>query len=169
MQKKLVFIDGPMGIGKTTIGQRLVEQKLTNAAFLDGDWCWYMHPWVFNDENKQMVLKNIQYLLNSYLQNSTIKTIVFVWVMHQQRIVDDILTGLNGHYKFYNFSLVASDAELTNRFLKDVQAGSRQSADLAGTLERLPLYQQVDSIKIDVTGKTAAETTQQLHSLIMND
>jgi adenylate kinase family enzyme len=53
-KKKLILIGGTMGVGKTTLGQYLVEQRLDHAVFLDGDWCWYMHPWVFNDENKAL-------------------------------------------------------------------------------------------------------------------
>ncbi len=36
-QKRLLFIGGTMGVGKTTLGKYLVDQKLENAAFLDGD------------------------------------------------------------------------------------------------------------------------------------
>ncbi|WP_277820723.1 hypothetical protein [Dubosiella muris] len=37
--KTLWLIGGPMGIGKTTVGQAL-KKKLDRAVFLDGDWCW---------------------------------------------------------------------------------------------------------------------------------
>ncbi|MDN6899660.1 hypothetical protein [Oenococcus sicerae] len=60
-RKKLILIGGTMGIGKTTIGQFLVEKRLENAVFLDGDWCWYMNPWVFNDENKKWFFKILSF------------------------------------------------------------------------------------------------------------
>ncbi|MFT8363047.1 MAG: AAA family ATPase [Sporolactobacillus sp.] len=52
--KRLIIINGTMGVGKSTVSQ-LVADKLDQSVFLDGDWCWNMHPWVFSDENKEMV------------------------------------------------------------------------------------------------------------------
>lgn len=156
-KKKLILIGGAMGIGKTTIGQYLVEKRLDNAVFLDGDWCWYMHPWVFNEENKKMVLRNIQFLLNSFIANSSLENIVFVWVMHQQEIIDDLLSGLHGDYELYSFSLTATKDELTKRFSKDIDAGIRDQASLQGAIDRIQMYQDVNSIKIDVTGRNYPE------------
>lgn len=159
-KKKLILIGGTMGVGKTTLGQYLVEQRLDHAVFLDGDWCWYMHPWVFNDENKAMVLRNIQFLLNSFIANSTLENIVFVWVMHQQAIIDDLLSGLSGDFDVYSFSLIASESELTKRFRQDIDAGIRDQAALQGAVDRLAMYHTVDSIKIDVTGKNYPENAE---------
>jgi len=112
-----------------------------------------MHPWLVNDENKQMVMRNSQFLLNSFIANSNLETIVFVWVMHQQAIIDDLLAGLTGDFDVYSFSLIASEAELTKRFSQDINAGIRQPSALSDALSRLPLYAKVASTKIDVTGK----------------
>jgi shikimate kinase len=43
--KKLIFINGTMGVGKTTISQQL-KQQLPYSVFLDGDWCWDASPFV---------------------------------------------------------------------------------------------------------------------------
>ena len=162
MTKQLILIGGPMGVGKTTVGQYLVEKKLTQAVFLDGDWCWHMHPWVFSDENKAMVMRNIQFLLNSFLANSQFKAIVFTWVMHQQLIIDELLAGLTGDFTTISFSLIPSEAELTTRFMNDVTAGLRDGTALQGSIDCIAMYQHVDSIKINVTGHTPEETTTQI-------
>jgi hypothetical protein len=146
-----------MGVGKTTMGEYLVEKRLDNAVFLDGDWCWYMNPWIYSDENKKMVLHNIQFLLNSFIANSTLENIVFVWVMHQQEIIDDLLSGLHGDFDVYSFSLTATETELTKRFSKDIQAGIRDQEALQGAIDRIPMYDTVDSIKVDVTGREYPE------------
>ncbi|MFT8879393.1 MAG: AAA family ATPase [Oenococcus sp.] len=166
VRKRLIFIGGPMGVGKTTLGQYLVEQKLNNAVFLDGDWCWYMSPWNFNDENKQMVIKNIRYLLSSFVSNSQLENIVFVWVMHQQTIVDDILAGVSGDYDFFSFSLVPSEAELKHRFTKDIRADIRDPAALKGAIERIPMYRHVHSIKIDVANHEYPEIAEEIIQII---
>jgi broad-specificity NMP kinase len=56
--KNLFLIGGTMGIGKSTVC-RILKYKLPNCVFLDGDWCWDMHPFQVTDETKQMVMKNI--------------------------------------------------------------------------------------------------------------
>jgi Shikimate kinase len=49
--KKLVIINGPMGVGKSTVGKIFCD-KLGRAAFIDGDWCLDIHPFVGNKETK---------------------------------------------------------------------------------------------------------------------
>ena len=82
-----------MGVGKTAVCRHLY-QALPDCAWLDGDWCWMMHPFVVNEENKAMVLHNITALLRSFLSNSSLKTILFDWVLHEQSIWDDLLSRL---------------------------------------------------------------------------
>ncbi len=56
MIKKLIIINGTMGVGKTAISKEL-NKKLNNSVWLDDDWCWMMNPFTVNDENKNMVIK----------------------------------------------------------------------------------------------------------------
>ena len=58
LPKPLVIIHGPMGVGKTAVCRRVLE-RLDRAAWLDGDWCWTMHPWSFSERNRAMALSNI--------------------------------------------------------------------------------------------------------------
>lgn len=57
----LYMISGVMGVGKTTVSQSL-KNKLPNCVFLDGDWCWDMHPFQVTQETKAMVIENICFL-----------------------------------------------------------------------------------------------------------
>ncbi len=54
--KKLIIINGTMGVGKTATSKEL-NKKLNNSVWLDDDWCWMMNPFTVNDENKNMVIK----------------------------------------------------------------------------------------------------------------
>ncbi|MBR4889408.1 MAG: AAA family ATPase, partial [Clostridia bacterium] len=65
MKKTLYLIGGTMGVGKTTTCRQL-QQKLPDCVFLDGDWCWDMHPFTVNAETKKMVVENIAFLLNQF-------------------------------------------------------------------------------------------------------
>jgi len=56
--KKLIIINGTMGVGKTTTCN-LLYKHFDKSIWLDGDWCWMMNPWDFNEENRKMVKKNI--------------------------------------------------------------------------------------------------------------
>lgn len=74
--KRLFLINGTMGVGKTATGKELLD-LLPNCAFLDGDWCWDMNPFVVNQETKSMVEDNIVYILNNFLKCSVYENIVF--------------------------------------------------------------------------------------------
>ena len=79
--KKVVFINGTMGVGKTaTCGE--LRKLLPHNVFLDGDWCWEMRPFVVTEETRVMVRGNIVHLLNSFLACSEFEYVIFCWVMH---------------------------------------------------------------------------------------
>ena len=74
--KRLILVGGPMGVGKTTACQ-LLKQRLPRCAFLDGDWCWDMHPFVVTDETRAMVMDNIVHLLSGFLACSELENVIF--------------------------------------------------------------------------------------------
>ena len=67
--KNIYLIGGTMGVGKTITCQNL-KNKLSNCVFLDGDWCWDMHPFQVTPETKKMVMENICFLLNQFIRCS---------------------------------------------------------------------------------------------------
>lgn len=64
--KKIYLIGGTMGVGKTTLCQKL-KKELSNAVFLDGDWCWDSEPFQVTEETKSIVMDNITYVLNNFI------------------------------------------------------------------------------------------------------
>ena len=149
--KNLFLIGGTMGVGKTTTC-RILEQKLNHSVFLDGDWCWDMHPFQVTEETKCMVEENICFLLNNFIRCSAYENIVFCWVMHQQAIIDGILSRLEtANCKVYTISLVCGEQALRARLRKDVDAGIREEDVIQRSVERLPLYDELDTDKIDVS------------------
>lgn len=149
--KTLYLIGGTMGVGKTAVSQ-LLKTKLPNSVFLDGDWCWDMDPFQVTDETKQMVMDNICYQLNNFIACSAFENIIFCWVMHQQSIISDILSGLKlDHCQVKNISLVCSEDALLKRLHKDVNMGLRSPDIIARSVQRIPLYQSLNTLKIDVS------------------
>lgn len=149
--KRLIFINGTMGVGKTSTSREL-QKILSNCIFLDGDWCWDMSPFIITNETKQMVVDNISYMLNNFIACSAYNNIIFCWVMHEQRIIDDILSRINsGDYQLYKFSLVCSQEALTERITLDVKRGVRTIDVLERSIPRMQNYLSMDTLKINVT------------------
>ena len=163
--KTLYLIGGTMGVGKTTTCQ-ILKTKLPNSVFLDGDWCWDMHPFQVTDETKQMVMENICYQLNNFLRCSAFDNVIFCWVMHQQPIIDELLHRLTlGDCRVKSISLVCSEQALITRLKKDVAAGLRSPDVIARSVKRIPLYQSLNTLKIDVSEMPPAEVAELIAKL----
>lgn len=147
-----------MGVGKTTTCQ-LLKKQLPNAVFLDGDWCWDADPFTVTEETKAMVQDNICHLLNNFIQCTAYDNIIFCWVMHEQQIIDNLLAGIHIHNcEVIPISLVCSAEVLRVRLSSDIEAGKRKPDIIERSISRLPLYEKLDTIKIDVSNLTVQET-----------
>ena len=158
--KTLYLIGGTMGVGKTSVAREL-KKILPNAVMLDGDWCWYMDPFVVNEETKAMVQDNIHHLLTNFLHCSTIDNVIFCWVMHEQSIIDQVLLDLPD-CRVVNISLVCSEDALAQRLTRDIETGIRQPDIIARSTPRLPLYQALNTEKLDTSSLTAREAAEKI-------
>lgn len=160
--KTIYFIGGTMGVGKTTTCL-ILKKRMEKCVFLDGDWCWDMHPFTVNQETKTMVMENICFLLNQFLHCSEYENILFCWVMHEQEIIDEILSKLDiGDSRIRNISLICREEELKRRLKKDVDAGIRTEDVMERSLQRIPLYEKLDTEKIDVSDLTAKQVADKI-------
>ena len=131
---------------------------LPDCVFLDGVWCCDMHPFVVNEATKTMVLDNICGCLNNFLKCPSIQNIVFCWVMHEQSIIDEILSRLAlESCRVVPISLTCTEEALRSRLQKDIAEGRRTPDILDRSPTRLPLYEKLDTVKIDTSGKTAQQ------------
>lgn len=152
--KNIFLIGGTMGVGKTTTCQ-VIKGKLNNSVFLDGDWCWDMHPFQVTEVTKKMVMENICFLLNNFIKCSVFENIVFCWVMHEQAIVDEILLRLDtAGCKVHLISLVCNKEALSERLMKEVDTGTRTEDIIRRSLDRIPLYEKLNTSKVDVSNIT---------------
>lgn len=165
--KKLIIVNGTMGVGKTTTCLEL-QKLLPQNVFLDGDWCWKMEPFVVNDETKAMVMDNIAHLLNNFIQCSEYENIIFCWVMHEQSIIDELLERLGlQNCREYVFSLICSEEALTRRIQKDIMDSKRTEDVLVRSVPRLSNYAKINSIKIDVSKLTPIEAVNEIRNRIL--
>ena len=154
-----------MGVGKTTVC-RALQKKLPHCVFLDGDWCWDMSPFVVSEETKAMVMDNICHLLQNFLRCTAYENIIFCWVMHEQSIIDDILSRLDvGEAEVKTISLIASEKAITARLEKDVAAGIRTPDVIERSIARIPFYKKLDTVKIDTDEKTVDAVAEEIAAL----
>jgi broad-specificity NMP kinase len=163
--KQLYIIGGTMGVGKTTICQKL-KKELSNCVFLDGDWCWDANPFLVNEETKEMVMQNICFMLNQFLHCSSYENVVFCWVMHEQNIIDTILASIDQtNCDTKVISLVCNQATLRERLEKDIQLGIRTSDVVERSVERLPLYEKLKTQKVYTDGKSVSQIVSEIEML----
>lgn len=156
--KRLILINGTMGVGKTAVCRELLP-LLQPGVFLDGDWCWNMEPFQVTEETRQMVMENCAFLLRQFLHCSAYETILFGWVMHLESIQRDLLSRLlpGGDWELYLFTLRASDSVLQKRLEQDVQAGLRKRDVIRRSLERQELYASMRTVPVQTDGMSPAE------------
>lgn len=148
---KLIIINGVMGVGKS-VTSRALNQKLSNSVWLDGDWCWMMDPFVVNDITKEMVIDNITYQLNNFINSKQFEHIIFNWVIDEEYIYDEVIKRL-APIDIYKITLMCSKETLSNRINQDIKAGLRDEDNLNRSLSKYQKYQDLNSIKIDTDNK----------------
>ena len=164
MDKKLIVINGTMGVGKSAISTAL-KNELENSVMLDGDWCWMMNPWNITEENKKMVKQNIIFLLNSFLNNPSFQYVIFTWVLHKEEILNSILEKINNdNFKLYFYSLMCNK----NEHIKRMKNNNRTEIHILNAVEKIPLYLAQKSIKIDTTNKDIMTIVREIKKEIMS-
>lgn len=162
MQKKLVIVNGPPGIGKTSTCREL-QQLLQRSVWLDGDWCWMSNPWIVTEETKRMAESNMSFLLNSFLNCSEYEFILYSWIFRRDEIFSLILKNLiPNDFKLYKFTLTC-DPDV---FLKRLE-GKREEGKIPMCIESLHQCESTESEKIDTTHRSVKEVAMTLHSKII--
>lgn len=155
--KKLIIINGTMGAGKTAVSREL-QKLLPRNVFLDGDWCWDMKPFTANEETKALVMNNIAFSLNSFLACKEFENIIFCWVLHEQGIIDELLSRLQlTSCEVYIFTLTLTREALEKRLHADIESGLREIDIIERSAVRLPLYDKLNTIKIDTSNILAVD------------
>ena len=106
------------------------------------------------------------YLLNNFLHCSAYENVIFCWVMHQQPIIDSILGKLDTqNCEVKCISLIADETHLRKRLTKDVERGIRAEDVIERSVIRIPMYQTLNTIKIDTNEKTVAMIANEIEQI----
>lgn len=164
--KNLIIINGTMGVGKTAVSCEL-KKCLQKAVMLDGDWCWDMNPFVVTEETKAMVMNNIKYNLNSFIHCGEFENIIFCWVMHEESIMEDLLSGLDCELcRIYKISIVCSEEVLIEHIKMDIEKGIRDESVIDRSVPRLKNYMDMNTLKINVDNITPQETALMIEKIL---
>jgi Shikimate kinase len=155
--KKIIIINGPMGVGKSTVG-KLLCNRINKSAFLDGDWCFDLHPFIADLETKKMAVDNIIHMINNYLKCSHCDYVVFNWVIDKQEVYRSI-TGsfISNDVEIYEITLTCSEKALADRWYQDKLCDWRIEEWLNVSIKSLSYFNGLDTIRIDTSDKTAIE------------
>ena len=142
---KVIVINGPMGVGKTTVG-KIIAEKNPGTAFIDGDWCMDIHPFVGNRETKAMAVDNILHMIRNYQKCSECRMVVLVWLMDDPWVLQRIADGLHDmHADLKNVTLICDRESLIRRWKNDRNCEWRTDHWLEISLKSLPFFASLDN------------------------
>ena len=137
---KVIVINGPMGVGKTTVG-KIIADRYPGTAFIDGDWCMDLHPFVGNAETKAMAVDNILHMVGNYMRCSACSMVVLVWLMDDPQVCRQIMEGLSAMQADVEYvTLVCDEESLIRRWKNDRNCEWRTDEWLEASLRLLPRF-----------------------------
>ncbi len=158
---KVIVINGPMGAGKTTVGRYIADTN-SGTAFIDGDWCMDIHPFVGNSETKAMAADNILHMIGNYKKCTACGMIVLVWLMDDDRIAEKITTGIKDMgLELKSVTLICDEKTLRERWREDKSCSWRTDEWLNASLRSLPRFASMKDL-IDTSGKTVRQTAEEI-------
>ena len=156
---KVIILNGPMGVGKTTVGKYIADHH-PGTAFIDGDWCLDIHPFVGNQETKAMAVDNILHMIGNYQKCSVCSMVVLVWLMDEPWVIQKITQGLSAlQAEVKNVTLTCSRENLIARWKEDHNCEWRTNEWLNVSLKSLPGFASMDNT-IDTTGLSVEQVAE---------
>ena len=142
---KVIILNGPMGVGKTTVGKYIADQN-PGTAFIDGDWCMDIHPFIGNQETKAMAVDNILHMIRNYQKCSVCSMVVLVWLMDDPWVIQRITEGVAAlQAEMKNVTLVCDRENLIRRWENDPNCEWRTDEWLKVSLKSLPGFASMEN------------------------
>lgn len=147
---RVIIINGPMGAGKTAVG-RCIADMCPRTAFIDGDWCMDLHPFVGSREMKDIAVDNILHMISNYRSCSVCDMVVVAWLMDEDRVRDELIDGIRSiGAEVETVTLVCDEGRLRERWQQDKSCPWRTDEWLKVSLRSLSYFRDKEDI-IDTT------------------
>ncbi len=131
-----------MGVGKTATG-KLIADRVPGTAFIDGDWCMDIHPFVGDRETKAMAVDNILHMIGNYQKCSECRMVVLVWLMDDPWVLQSISDGIYAlQAEVSCVTLICDEASLIKRWNEDRNCEWRTDRWLKHSLAPLPFFME---------------------------
>lgn len=165
--KKLIFICGANGIGKSTVSKAL-HHYLQNSVYIDSEYCCSINPFEFNHQTIQLIKANISALMINSFNCDFVETVIFPYGFHGPRkeIFDDVLQELRINHinvDFHAVILECDETENVRRMRNDNRDEKRIERALKNTRH---IYNDLHYPRINTTNLTISETMDQILNLI---
>jgi GrpB-like predicted nucleotidyltransferase (UPF0157 family)/predicted kinase len=163
----IVIINGPCGIGKTSVAWEL-NARFDRAVMLDGDYIGAVHPFeIYDDARIAYLYRTIHHLVAYHVEQGDYHNFVINYVFESPESLAELrhlLSDLDD--EIYAFRLVASDKAIEARIHRREQ---ESDADLRWHLKR---YRELLAIQeraaargdmgfvVDTTGRSADEVAE---------
>ena len=152
--KNVIILNGPMGVGKTTVGTAIAE-KVPGTALIDGDWCMDLHPFVGNRETKKMAIDNILHMIGNYQNCSVCKSVVLVWLMDEEWVCEELAAGIqNLGLEVSEYTLICSEEQLRRQWAEDTTCPWRTDEWLKVSVKSLQHFSSLGNC-LDTSGLSA--------------
>ena len=153
---KVIILNGPMGVGKTTVGKYIADQN-PGTAFIDGDWCMDIHPFAGNQETKAMAIDNILHMIGNYQKCSVCSMVVLVWLMDEPWVIQRMREGLSDlRAEVKDVTLICDRENLIKRWNNDQNCEWRTDEWLDVSLKSLHGFASMDNT-IDTSGLAVSQ------------
>ena len=158
---KVIILNGPMGIGKTTVGTCIAD-KNPGTAFIDGDWCMDLHPFVGNRETKEMAVDNILHMIRNYRDCAECKMIVLAWLMDDEWVYEKLTVGIKeSGLEIQSVTLICDEDQLKKQWAADRNCPWRTEEWLGISMKSLDFFRRADNC-IDTSGLSIEEVTDRI-------
>lgn len=150
--KKLLFLCGPNGIGKTSIGKEIVR-ILPYSAYIDSDPCRFMNPFVLDDSTIPTISKNISDMILNYFACPVVETVIFTYGFHGRRVevFENVMQQIAAlQYQFIPYLLWCDEDENIRRMKTDgrsIERIKRAIHQSRKAFDNIP-YKNIDITKL---------------------
>jgi len=154
--KKLIFICGANGIGKTTICKQLLC-KIEGSAYVDSDTLRMINPNVLDDRTIPAVSANISCIIKNYFMCPAVENVFFSYGFHGRRkeVFSIVMSSLeNMEYEFCPVLLECGESENIRRMKCD---GRDEERICRGVDISRKAFDGVDYPMLDITNLSVDE------------